>query len=56
MRRFRTPLPLYQINFDFVPSEPRSHFIFRILNNVPSSHRREHSCFCRYSCCPFHNY
>src|ERR1700761_3279806 len=42
--------------FEFTPKEPKHHFLFRFLNNVPLQHAREHSCFCKLSGCPWHNY
>ncbi len=48
-----TPLKRSKYNFD--PSEPRSHSIFRFRYKLGTDHVSIHRWYCKLSYCPFHH-
>ena len=47
--------PLKHSNYDFDPSEPHSHSIFRFRYKLGTDHISIHQWYCKLSYCPFHH-
>ncbi len=52
---FEKLTPLKRSKYDFDPSEPRSHSIFRFRYKLGTDHVSIHHWYCKLSYCPFHH-